>query len=69
MKIELLTADIPKLFPFLETVIMDGGRKAYDITGSVTQVKFLNGLSGYEYQEEGITAQLTLGLILGRVIS
>jgi hypothetical protein len=36
MRLELLASDIPKLFPFLETVLQDGGRKLYGIEGEAS---------------------------------
>lgn len=65
MKLDLFTADVPELFSFLETVIQDGGKRHYDIQGSVSNINNQNGLSGFEYMEDGITAHLSLGLILG----
>ncbi len=65
MRLELLTADVPKIQPFLETVLQDGGRKLYGIEGTVTPLKFQNGQSGFEYREDTLEAQLLVGLILG----
>lgn len=65
MKLELLTADVPMLFPFLESVLQDGGKKHYDVHGTIAQIHNLNGLSGFEYKEDGITGHLSVGLILG----
>lgn len=65
MRLELLTADVPKIQPFLETVLQDGGKKLYAIDGEVTTIKNANGMSGFEYKEDGLEAQLLVGLILG----
>ena len=65
MRLELLTADVPKIQPFLETVLQDGGKKLYAIDGVVTTMKNIGGMSGFEYKEDGLEAQLTVGLILG----
>ncbi len=65
MRLELLSMDVPKIQPFLETVLQDGGKKLYSIEGEVLSVHNQNGMSGFEYQEEGLTAQLLVGLILG----
>lgn len=65
MNLELLTADIQELLPFLENILQDGGQKYYGLTGVITPVKFINGMSGFDYQEEGIEGQLLVGLILG----
>lgn len=65
MNLKLLTADVPQIFPFLEKVLQDGGKKAFDLHGSVTPLKFINGMSGFEYREGGVEGQLLVGLILG----
>lgn len=65
MNLELLTADVPKIFPFLETVLQDGGKKFHAVDGVVTIINNQNGLSGFEYREDEIEGQLTVGLILG----
>lgn len=65
MRLELLTADVPKIQPFLETVLQDGGKKLYSIDGIVTPIRNIGGMSGFEYMEDGIEASLTMGLILG----
>lgn len=65
MRLELLTADIPKLQPFLETVLQDGGKKLYAIEGVVTPIRNMSGLSGFEYKEDGLIGELKVGLILG----
>ena len=65
MKLDLLTADVPEIFPFLETVLQDGGKKNYEVTGDITRIQNLDGLSGFEYKEDGISGHLSVGLILG----
>ncbi len=65
MRLELLTADVSKIQPFLETVLQDGGKKLYAIDGVVTTIYNINGMSGFEYKEDGLEAQLLVGLILG----
>ena len=65
MRIELLTEDVPKIFPFLESVLQDGGKKLYSIDGTVDTFHNYEGYSGFEYQDEGITGRLGLGIILG----
>lgn len=65
MNFEFLTADKPKLFPFLETVLQDGGRKVYAIEGEVKTIRLINGMSGFTYQMGESEGELTLGLILG----
>lgn len=65
MRLELLTADIAEIRPFLETVLQDGGVKFYDVQGLVTPIKNLDGMSGFDYREDGLSGKLTVGLILG----
>ena len=65
MRLELLTSDIPKLFPFLETLLQDGGKKLYGIEGNVTRSSYVDGLSGYHYFEGDITASLEVGVLMG----
>lgn len=65
MNLELLTADVDNIKPFLEKIFQDGGAKAYAIEGTVSPLRFINGMSGFEYREEGIEGQLFVGLILG----
>jgi hypothetical protein len=65
MKHEFLTADVDHLLPYLETVLQDGGRRAYEVTGTVAPLKFQHGMSGFEYREDGVEGQLLVGLILG----
>lgn len=65
MNLELLTADVPLIRPFLENILKDGGRSNFDIAGTVTPLKFINGMSGFEYNEDGVEGQVLLGIILG----
>lgn len=65
MNLELLNGDVDNLLPFLEKILQDGGAKSFGIEGTITPVKFLNGMSGFEYNENGIEGQLVVGLILG----
>jgi hypothetical protein len=64
MNLELLTADVANIFPFLETVMQDGGKKFYSVQ-ETSLVHNNNGMSGFEYKEEGLEGLLTFGLILG----
>ncbi len=65
MRLDLLTADVPEIFPFLETILQDGGKKSFAISGDIAQIQNLNGMSGFEYKEDNMTGQLSVGLILG----
>ncbi|MCM2348591.1 MAG: hypothetical protein NDI69_01135 [Bacteriovoracaceae bacterium] len=65
MRLDLFTMDVPKIQPFLETVLQDGGRKLYNCRGKVQPLKNIAGMSGFDYQEDGLEAQLLVGLILG----
>lgn len=65
MRLDFLTADISGLFPFMETVLQDGGKRLYSIEGDIKTFNNVAGYSGYEYQEEALNASLSLGMILG----
>jgi hypothetical protein len=65
MRQELLTDEVPKLLPFLETVLQDGGKKLYSIEGEVKTFHNFEGYSGFEYHEEGLSGRLAVGIILG----
>lgn len=65
MRLELLTADVPALFPFLETALQDGGKRLYSIDGDIKTFNNNGGYSGYEYETEGMTGSLGFGMILG----
>ncbi len=65
MRLELLTSDIPKLFPFLETLLQDGGRKLYSIEGSVKTSNYIEGRSGFQYEEGSLEASLEFGILFG----
>ncbi len=65
MNHEFLTTDVPSLMPFLISVIQDGGEKAYNLSGKISPLRFIEGQSGFDYQLEGVHGQLLLGLILG----
>lgn len=65
MNLDILTADVPDILSFLENIFQDGGKKFYGIDGTITPLKFINGMSGFEYREDGIEGQLLVGLILG----
>lgn len=65
MRLELLTNDIANIFPYLENVLQDGGKKLYSIEGSVQSFKNVNGYSGYRYQEDNFEGELGFGMILG----
>lgn len=65
MKLELLTADVARIAPFLENILIDGGTRVYEISGVTSSFRNVDGFSGFEYQEDGTTASLGVGLILG----
>lgn len=65
MRVELFSTDIPKLFPFLETIIQDGGRRLYSIEGEITRSSYVDGRSGFHYREGDIEASLEFGLLFG----
>lgn len=61
----LLTAEIDHLDSFLEKIINDGGKKHFHVNGVVNPLKFVDGMSGFEYLDDGIQGHLLVGLILG----
>ena len=65
MRLELFTDDIPKLQPFLETILQDGGKKLYAVDGTTSTIFNNNGMSGFEYRENEAVAEITMGIILG----
>ena len=65
MRIEILNTDIPKLFPFLETIIQDGGKKLFAVEGEVTRSTNFDGRSGYHYHEDGLFASIEFGVLFG----
>ena len=65
MRIETLTCDIPKLFPFLETILQDGGKKLNAVEGEVTRSSHVDGRSGYHYREENLEASIEFGVLFG----
>jgi hypothetical protein len=65
MRLDFLTADVSGLFGFLETVLQDGGKRLYSIEGDIKTFSNVSGYSGYEYNEESLSASLSLGMILG----
>ncbi|HXH76094.1 MAG TPA: hypothetical protein VNJ08_14075 [Bacteriovoracaceae bacterium] len=65
MNTAILTNDVPSLFPFMETVLQDGGRKHYTIDGTVTTFNNQYGYSGFNYEENDLRGQLAFGIILG----
>lgn len=65
MKLDLFTTDVPKIQPLLENLLQDGGRKAFGLEGQITPVKFIDGMSGHNYQEDDAEGSILVGLILG----
>lgn len=65
MNLEFLKSDIKNIFSFLENIFQDGGEKFYSLNKSVTQVKFIDGMSGFQYESENEQGELLVGLILG----
>ena len=65
MRTEILTSEIPKLFPFLETLLQDGGKKLFAILGEVTRSSNFDGRSGYHFHEENLFASIEFGVLFG----
>jgi hypothetical protein len=60
-----LRSDVQNLFNYLQSIYQDGGEKVYSLQLKISEVNFENGMSGYEYQFEGGSGKLLMGLILG----
>jgi hypothetical protein len=65
MLFELLTTDIPELFPFMETVLQDGGLKKHQIETEMSRSCYVDGRSGYHYHGANLEASLEFGVLLG----
>jgi hypothetical protein len=65
MNLELLNKDIPELFPFLETILQDGGLKKYSIEGAVNAFHFQEEMSGFRYVTADLEATIGVGILFG----
>jgi len=65
MKLDLFTEDIPQIFAFLEMILQDGGKANFEFQGELQRIHNNNGMSGFDYQSEGLSGQVLVGLILG----
>jgi hypothetical protein len=65
MRLELVTSDVPKLFPYLESILQDGGRKLFSIEGDIEVTKFIDGRSGYVISEHLLKAGVEIGILFG----
>ncbi|HXH32250.1 MAG TPA: hypothetical protein VNJ01_15720 [Bacteriovoracaceae bacterium] len=65
MKLELLTAEVPKIQPFLESILQDGGKNLYSVEGEVLAIRNNNGMSGFEYKTPDAEGTVAVGIILG----
>lgn len=65
MNFDLFTNDINSLFPFLETILQDGGQRIHEHNLETTPVFNVSGISGYHYKGDNIQGEIGLGLILG----
>ncbi len=62
MNVDLLSSDLAQLFPFMETILQDGGKSSYSLSGTITPFRNRDGYSGFDYDNDTIVA---VGLILG----
>jgi hypothetical protein len=60
-----LRSDVQNLFNYLQTIYEDGGERVYSLQLKISEVNFENAMSGYEYQFEGGSGKLLIGLIFG----
>ena len=65
MKKELFITNIAELFPFLETVVQDGGARIGSSTKPISTFRFIDGMSGFTYKEDELEASLSFAIILG----
>jgi hypothetical protein len=65
MDLMFLRSDVQNLFSYLHTIYQDGGEEIYSLHLKISDINFENGMSGYEYQFEGGSGKLLMGLILG----
>lgn len=65
MNLDLFTNDINSLFPFLETILQDGGQRIHEHNLETTPSFNVSGISGYHYKADNIQGEIGLGLILG----
>jgi hypothetical protein len=66
MTSELMTTEIPNLFPYLETILQDGGKKHYSCEEEVNTFRMsADGLSGFSYHLGHLDAKVGFGVLLG----
>ncbi len=65
MDLMFLRSDVQNLFNYLQTIYEDGGERVYSLQLKISEVNFENAMSGYEYQFEGGSGKLLIGLIFG----
>ena len=65
MDLMFLRSDVQNLFNYLQTIYQDGGERVYSLQLKISEVNFENAMSGYEYQFEGGSGKLLIGLIFG----
>lgn len=65
MNRDLIKGDIAQLFPFLETILKDGGKSTYSLEGTATPFRNRDGYSGFDYVLGNILGTVSVGLILG----
>lgn len=65
MRVDFLGQELENVFPFLDTILQDGGKKFYDLSAEVKPFRNLFGYSGFDYEAEDMRAQLSVGFILG----
>jgi hypothetical protein len=65
MNTELFTTEITELFPFLKTILQDGGLKKYELQGTISTFRNQFGYSGFNYESENQRGVISFGMILG----
>jgi hypothetical protein len=65
MKTDFLSIEITELFPYLETILLDGGRGLHEFEGDLKTFSNLFGYSGFSFEQSGNKAEISLAMILG----
>ena len=65
MNLDLFATDVQRVFPFLDSILQDGGKKAHGIEDEIRPIRNQFGYSGYEYKSENEHALISFGMILG----
>jgi hypothetical protein len=65
MDFMFLKNDIQNIFPFIQSIYQDGGKKFYSLDMEISDLRFENGMSGYDYKYTEGSGKVLVGLIFG----